>query len=196
MPLEDAQRWNERYLEESRYKSFTKPRPFLVQNLARLPKKGLALDVAMGLGGNAELLLQHGLDVIGVDISNVALRQAKQRLPNLMAVRADLTRFFIPPHTFDVILNFFYLQRDLWPAYLAGLNPGGWLVIETLTRDMRDRLTDIDPKYLLAPGELRKAFPTLETQRYFEGWTESDSGHPRAVACLLARKPYGNRHAS
>jgi tellurite methyltransferase len=191
MPMQDAQRWNERYLEESRYKSFTRPRPFLKQNLARLPKKGLALDVAMGLGGNAQLLMAHGLDVIGVDISDVALKQAKLRLPNLMAVRADLTRFYIPPLTFDVILNFFYLQRDLWPDYLAALNPGGWLVFETLTQDMRLRQPEIEPEFLLAPGELRKAFSTLEIESYFEGWTESDSGHPRAVACLLARKPSG-----
>ena len=190
MPMEDAHRWNERYSEESRFKSFTRPRPFLVRNLARLPKTGLALDVAMGLGGNAELLLARGLDVIGVDISDVALRQAKLRLPELMAVRVDLTRFYIPPLTFDVILNFFYLQRDLWPDYMAGLNPGGWLVFETLTQDMRTHQPDIEPEFLLAPGELHKAFSTLEIQSYFEGWTESDSGHPRAVACLLARKPF------
>ena len=56
MPIEDAQRWNNRYQQETRYNRFSQPRPFLRQHLWRLPASGLALDAAMGLGGNAGLL--------------------------------------------------------------------------------------------------------------------------------------------
>lgn len=189
MPLEDARRWNERYSENDRFTKFIEPRPFLIEQARRLPTQGLALDAAMGLGGNASLLLERGLRVIGVDISDVAVQQAKARLPQLMAVQADLTQFHLPADTFDVILNFYYLQRDLWPQYTRALRPGGWLVLETLTQEMRTRLPDTDPNFLLAPGELKRAFDQLEIIVYREGWSKGDNGHTRAVASLLARKP-------
>ena len=189
MPREDAERWDTRYEKEARYSSFEWPRPFLVRHMKKLPQQGLALDVAMGLGGNAQLLLSHGLRVIGVDISGIAVRRARARLPELMAVQADLTRFHLPDDHFDVILNFYYLQRELWEAFIRSLRPGGWLVFETLTEEMRSIQPSIDPRYLLLPGELRQAFEELEIHEYQEGWTESHSGHPRSVASLLARKP-------
>lgn len=192
MPVEDAERWDQRYREDDRYASFTRPRPFLIENAQYLPPGGLALDVAMGLGGNASFLLSRGLRVIGVDISSVAVRSARERLPGLFAVQADLTEFHFPAFAFDVILNFYYLQRDLWPLYERSLRTGGVLILETLAQEMRRIQPDIDPSYLLSPGELRTAFPGLETLVYREGWTESESGHPRAVASLVARKPVTN----
>lgn len=189
MPIADAERWNERYLQNSRYESFEKPRPFLEEQRKYLPDHGLAIDMAMGLGGNAGFLLAHGMRVIGVDISEVAVRRAKDRLPALSAVQADLSRFHLPPQAFDVILNFYYLQRDLWPVYMQALRPGGLLVFETLLQAMLERQPQIDPSFLLSPGELKRGFAGLEILVYREGWTESESGHPRAVASLLARKP-------
>ena len=150
MPIQDAHRWNERYRENKHFSTFNSPRAFLIEHADLLPKQGLALDAAMGLGGNAGFLLERGLKVIGVDISEVAVRQAKARLPELMAVEADLTQFYLPDNTFDVIINFFYLQRDLWPQYVRALRPGGWLVLETLTHPRRrggQHLLDPDGRF-------------------------------------------------
>ena len=188
MPIDDSIRWNARYLSEERYATFTQPRPFLVENARYLPSYGRALDIAMGLGGNAGYLIEHGLSVIGVDISSIAVYQAKARLPTLMAVIADLTSFFLAPQSFDVILNFYYLQRDLWPQYQRSLRPGGVLFIESLTQEMRRLQPDIDPAYLLAPGELRRAFADWEILVYREGLEESRGGRPHPVASLVARK--------
>jgi len=187
MPHPDAQRWDTRYLQETRYASFTAARPFLVEHASHLPHSGLALDVAMGLGGNAAFLLERGMEVIGVDISWVALHQAKTRLPSLQAVLADLRNFYLPERAFDLILNFYYLQRDLWPRYHRLLRPGGLLVFETLTRAMLSIQPDLEPDYLLNPGELRQAFSGWQILAYREGWFGQDTAHPRAVASLLAR---------
>lgn len=188
MPAADATRWNQRYSSEER-SSFERPRPFLVANANLLPVSGLALDAAMGLGGNAGFLLERGLKVVGVDIAEIAVRIAKMQNPRLMAVIADLTAFALPPEKFDVIVNFYYLQRNLLPAYIYALKPGGILVLETLTREMAALRPDIAPKYLLDPGELRAAFTgKLEILVYREGWVNRRGRHPRAVASLVGRK--------
>lgn len=187
MPAGDAARWNARY-QQAKYTTSEGPRSFLVRHADLLPQEGLAIDVAMGLGGNAGFLIQRGLKVIGVDISDTAVRRARQLHPGLMAVIADLTHFSLPAAAFDVILNFYYLQRDLWPAYHRALRPGGLLVFQTLTQEMRQSQPDVDPAYLLAPGELRRAFDDMEILFYEEGWEASRSGSPRAVASLIARQ--------
>lgn len=189
MPISDAERWNARYQEDERYSKYDRPRPFLIENAGYLPEKGLVLDVAMGKGGNARFLLERGLRVVGVDISWVAVRHAKDRNPDLMAILTDLPHLSLPPNSFDVILNFYYLQRDLWPQYRRALRPGGILFLETLTRAMKSVNPEIDPVYLLEPGELREAFHDWHIHIYREGWVGEETNHPRAVASLVASKP-------
>ncbi len=189
MPIEDARRWDQRYAQDERFRTFTQPRPFLVEQAGFLPERGLALDVAMGLGGNAGFLLERGLQVVGLDISGVALQRAKQRLPGLMAVQADMTCYSFPSRTFDVILSFYYLERKLWADYCRWLNPGGILILETLTQDMLAIQPDLDPAYLLKPGELSMAFTDLEILVYREGQQVSRGGRTSVVASLVARKP-------
>lgn len=187
MSQEDARRWNNRYQSDMR-DSFEQPRHFLVEQAHLLPTNGLALDVAMGLGGNAGFLLQRGLRVIGIDISVVAIRKAAAQLPTLIPVVADLTNFYFPNEYFDVIINFLFLERDLWTIYPRALRPGGILVFETLCNEMLSIHPEIDPSYLLATGELAHAFPTLRTLVYQEGWQASSTKHPRAVASLVAQR--------
>jgi 2-polyprenyl-3-methyl-5-hydroxy-6-metoxy-1,4-benzoquinol methylase len=193
MPTEDASRWNKRYQEENR-NSFERPRRLLIDYANLLPKQGLALDIAMGLGGNANFLLQHGLHVIGVDISHIAIHKAKTTLPDLMAVIADLEHFYIPSNTFDVIISFLYLQKDIWLPMVQGLKPNGILFIETLTENMHAIHPEIETRFLLKPGELREAFTQsvladlMEILAYQENWQETTTSHPRAVASLVARR--------
>lgn len=188
MTIEDAARWNQRYDSQPRG-WFSNPRSFLVEHLHLLPQRGLALDLAMGVGQNAALLIEHGLDVIGVDISTSAVRQAKTREPRIMAVVADLERFRFPSARFDVILNFYYLQRRSFTEFAQLLKPGGWLVFETLTLPMRDIKPEIAPEHLLGEGELIQAFERWEIVRYSEGWVTSDHGNQKAIASLIARRP-------
>ena len=168
--------------------------PFLVDHANLLPATGMALDIAMGLGGNAGFLLQHGMHVVGVDISRVAVSRAKKKLPSLMGVIADLDHFVILPNKFDVILNFLYLQRDLWLPAVHGLRQGGLLFIECLTEEMLTVRPEINPRYLLKPAELQNSFidgpagRELEILYYFEGWSSSDCAHRKAVASLIARR--------
>ena len=84
MPISDADRWNLRYLDDPKA-TFEHPRELLISHSSLIPKSGLALDLAMGLGGNAKFLQSHGQRVVGVDVSSVAVIRAKNSAPGLMA---------------------------------------------------------------------------------------------------------------
>lgn len=188
MPTADALRWNARYAGPGRY-SRAGSHPLLRRAAPRLPPAGLALEAAMGLGGNAGWLLERGWRVVGLDIAEVAVRRAKARWPALAAAVVDLTQLTLPPDHFDLILNFYYLDRALWPVYRQALKPGGLLLCETMTRAMLAERPDLPPEYLLAPGELRAAFADWDILMEYEGWLAGRSGHRKAVAQLVARRP-------
>ena len=193
MPVDDAARWNLHYQADPR-NTYELPRSLLLDHADLLPRHGLALDIAMGLGENASFLIQRGLKVVGVDISRVAVSKAKNKLPTLMAVIADMEQFSIPPNTFDVIINFLYLQRDLWLPITRGLKKGGVLFIECLTEDMLSIHPEINPTYLLKPTELQLNFINSEVSKDMEilfsteGWYSTSTSHMRATASLIARR--------
>ncbi len=190
MAAEDAVRWNSRYAGAPPG-WYDAPRSFLLENLNRLPASGMALDLAMGVGQNAAVLVERGLTVVGIDISATAVLQAHRRTPRLLAVIADLQQGFLPAARFDVILNFYYLQRSLFTRLPDILNPGGLVLVETLTRDILAVKPDIEPAFLLEAGELRNLFAGWDILLYREGWVASDHGNRKAVASLCARLPAG-----
>lgn len=164
------------------------PAEFLAKNVELLPK-GRALDIATGEGRNAVYLAKKGFLAEGVDISVVGLRKAKKLAAEngvqIQTVNADLNAYKIKPDNYTVILNFYYLQRSLFPQIKAGLKKGGVLVFETYTKEQLKNPGGAtwEKEYLLEPGELKKAFADLEILHY----SESNDGK-QAIASLLARK--------
>jgi SAM-dependent methyltransferase len=189
MPSEDALRWNARYEQEEHNGWKSEPRDWLISHLDDLPSSGLALDVAMGLGENARVLLERGWHVVGVDISSRAVVAAKRKLPRLQAVVADLTELRFPSATFDLILNFYYLDRDLLRDYARILKPGGRLLVESLMQGMQQVKPQIQARFLLEPGELERLYADWEILDRREGWFNSANGHSKAISAILARKP-------
>jgi tellurite methyltransferase len=188
MPRQDAERWNKRYAKAIS-RDYQTPRSFLVDHLHMLPNAGVALDIAMGAGKNVQPLLEKGIDVIGVDLSSAAVFQARSHFPMIKAVIADLTQFSFPSNHFDLILNFYYLQRQLWPEFRRMLKPGGLLFFETLTEQMLLTKPDINVEFLLKEGELALAFQDWDILVYQEGWFTGDRGNQKCVASMIARLP-------
>jgi len=176
----DLERWNTRY--QSQPPGPAGPQPWLVAHQPLLPPTGLALDLAMGLGGSAGWLLERGWRAAGADISEVAVRRAKARWPALLAFVADLERIVLPAHAFDLLLDFYYLDRALWPVFRRALRPGGLLIMETFVALPGRAEPGINPAYVLQPGELRAAFADWQVLDYREGEREG-----RAVAGIVAR---------
>jgi tellurite methyltransferase len=180
--------WNERYRVET-YIYRKEPADFLKEHVDILPK-GRALDIAMGEGRNAVFLAKNGFEVDGCDISEVAISKAQQlaRENNVVinTFTADLETYKLPEDAYDVILCFYYLQRDLVPQIKSALKPGGMVVFETYTTENLEREFE-GPKnedYLLKPNELLKYFIDLKIVYY----RELVLNNKKAVASIIARK--------
>ncbi len=190
---EDSERfWDERYRREEAVPE-RGPAAFLVEYRRLLPPQGSALDVAMGTGRNALYLASLGYEVTGIDVSGVAVARCREEAVRLglrvEAVQADLESYELPQEAYDVVIDFYYLQRDLAPQLEAALRPGGVLVFESFTTEQRRfGWGPQREEHLLRPGELRSLFPGLEVLAYDEGLVESERG-TKAVAGLVARKP-------
>jgi tellurite methyltransferase len=188
MIQDTVEKWNERYRNDLSRKE-VKPREILTRNIHLIPQDALVLDVAMGAGGNGAFLQKLGRRVIGIDISDVAVRLCKLHSPEMMAVIGDMSSFSFPANTFDVILNFYFLQRELINRYARCLKPGGLVFMETLTRGMLAIKPDLTPDNLLEEGELLALFKGWNVIEYGEGVFPSSTGSQKAIARIVARNP-------
>ena len=186
MSEQDREHWNARYAEDE---GPLAPSPFLLALDQVLPSRGRALDVAGGTGRHALWLARRGLDVTLADVSDVALfraeRSARAARLSLETMRIDLEASPLPPRTWDVIVNFYFLHRPLLAALPGALAPGGFLVVAHPTRSNLARHARPGPDHLLEDGELPTLVTDLEIVSYEEGWFESD----RHEARLVARRP-------
>jgi len=185
----DRIKWNKRFESMDSYLG-ERPSPFLAQEIemikAQVPGK-IALDIACGEGRNSLFLAQNGFRVLGLDISDVGLAKAQNRA-QAMGLDVDFRRVdldgYIIEGTFDLILNFNFLLRELIPIEVAALNPGGLLLLDTIMAS-EELLQSHDPGYLLQPGELQRIFETFEGEILF---SEERVGGEMPTAGILFKK--------
>lgn len=184
-------KWDARYREANR---IPPPALVLTENLHLLPSAGQALDLACGLGENALLLAERGLDVSAWDCSPVAIerlrRAASERGLGLTAEVRDIQAQPPERETFDLILVAHFLDRALAPAIAAGLRPGGLLFYQTFTREGVSERGPTNPEHRLGPNELLHLYPGLMIRSYREEGRLGDlSRGVRDLAMLIAQRP-------
>jgi 2-polyprenyl-3-methyl-5-hydroxy-6-metoxy-1,4-benzoquinol methylase len=181
--------WDERY-QNTWEGEVREPASFLKENISKLPK-GKALDLAMGVGQNAIFLAENGYEVVGIDSSQVAVEKAKayteEKGVSIKTIKADLSTYTLPEKEYDVILNFYFLERGLIPKIKKALKRGGIVVFETYTMEHQKFDKPFNPNYLLQENELLLSFIDFKVIFYQEGVVESD-GKKKAIASLLAEK--------
>lgn len=194
--------WDERY-HRGEYTT-REPSPLLIKAINEL-KPGRALDLACGVGRHAMYLAQHGWHVTAVDSSRVGVEILRQRarsariptcgahaccLDQIDAHVADLEQheFLIEPATYDLICDFYYLQRDLFPAIRAGVKPGGAVVAAIHLNDGNPEAKPHNPAFLLEPGELQALFSDWEIT-YYQECPSDEGGHHHDTAYLIAHRP-------
>ncbi|WP_420631933.1 class I SAM-dependent methyltransferase [Candidatus Leptofilum sp.] len=185
----DAVRWNGRYQNNGHYRQQGSASQLLPDFAHLLPKSGVVLDAAAGVGVNALYLAQRGFSVIALDISEVGLQLLRQKANALkVAVETavfDLTKPTFPANCVDAILNFRFLERAAFPAYRQALRPGGLLFFETFVHTGAGST----PSYFLESGELHRVFADFKIIHSVETAVRGHrSGNMRPIAQLIARK--------
>lgn len=185
----DRTKWNARFESQDSYLG-ERPSPFLAAEIERI--KSLvpgpdALDIACGEGRNSVFLARHGFKVVGVDISDSGLAKGRARAQAL-GVEVDFRRIDLDngmvEGMYDLVLNFNFLLRELIPAEVASLKPGGVLLFDTIMAS-ETLLQTHNPAYLLQPGELNRLFAPFDGEILF---SEESSCGDVPTARLLFRK--------
>jgi SAM-dependent methyltransferase len=184
--------WNRRFSEGTHPPA--EPDPFLIEAHERyvapaFPNGGRVLDIAGGLGRHALFYARKGWQATLIDISEVAAQSVteitEQEKLSLTIYTADLDEFRWREWSgqFDLVLVFFYLQRQLFPALMNLLRSGGLLIYKThLRSETNSNSAPSNPLHVLEPGELQRAFAEMQILHHREQLSK------RSTAELVARK--------
>lgn len=163
----------------------------LLVEAVRDRKPGAALDLGMGEGRNAIYLAQQGWQVTGVDLSDVAVAQAREHAAKLgvkiNTVIDGLDHYDFGETQWDLIVLFYMhvWYTDARPRssqrIRAALKPGGLLAIEGFAGT---------ETYQFHPNELLRDFADLTILRYEDVHSEADwaPGKRSHIIRLVAEK--------
>lgn len=182
-----ARLWQPAHVVELFVEQFAKP---FRSPSANAPSIGL--DFACGCGREAVYLAMAGWQMTGIDYLPMALekssRLAKQHQVSLAVenqdLEADLSQLQARQPV-DLICIARYLHRPMLPLLADLLNPGGFLLYQTFMQGCEKIGRPRNPKFLLAPDELRSTFSDLDV--LVDTVHLLDDGRPTNV--FIARKP-------
>ena len=184
-------KWNRVYSENQ---VIGLPAAVLTENDSILPVKGMALDLACGLGSNSLFLEARGLEVHAWDISKVAVSSLTERVDslqlNIQTRVVNITAAALPVESYDLVITSHYLDRSLPPAILNATLPGGLICYQTFTAEKQANIGPSNPEYLLQPNELQSFVPDCEVLAFKDESQNTNKDHPLAGrAFIIARKP-------
>jgi len=205
---DEREHWNRKYREKP--ESWLVPDPFLLGAFSEyilplFPRGGSALDLAGGAGRHAIWLAKQGWEVTLIDISETGVEQARQNAGTLAShihvVVDDLTHFKaaqthfdgyketgcketgLKEASFNVVMAFFYLRREIFNEVVAAVRPGGLLVYKTyLKAQAKLPRGPKNSEHMLDPGELLQLAAGLKVLHSREEVAE------KATAELVARR--------
>jgi SAM-dependent methyltransferase len=157
------------------------------QFLARMVEgrtPGAALDVGMGRGRNSLFLAGQGWQVTGVDIADEGLRlaaeDARSRGLTINAVHQDFSSFDVGGARWDLIAGIYMgdLMVSQAARLMAGLKPGGLLVIENFARDVNQPARVGGGPLGYEVNQLLTLYSELRIRQYEDTVAQADWGRP------------------
>jgi 2-polyprenyl-3-methyl-5-hydroxy-6-metoxy-1,4-benzoquinol methylase len=196
--------WDQRFSAPD-YIFGTEPNVFLTSRAGLFRSGQRVLDIACGEGRNSVWLARQGCDVLGIDISPLALKKA-QRLAENQKVRVqfrqtDVRDWEWSPVAFDAVVCIFIQfaapaeRHRLFEGFKATLKPGGVLVLQGYTPKQVEYRTGGPPDaaHMYTREMLEQAFAELEILhlREHEDTLAEGTKHVgrSALIDLVARKP-------
>jgi len=185
------QKWDNAYSQSSNQQ--VQASDVLLENQHLLPTTGVAIDLACGLGGNAMLLAQAGLQTHAWDISPVAVSKCNEQAARLQVTVQTKVRDIEqhPPesNSFDVVVLSHFLHRPTFAHLIDSLKPGGCLFYQTFVEDKDPNIGPSNKDYLLQSNELIIRCQGMQILVYRE---ERNQGNQqlgwRHQAMIVARK--------
>jgi SAM-dependent methyltransferase len=183
--VQDRERWDRKYAERDPDLAGVVQPPALFADFADLfPISGTALDIACGRGSASVWLAERGLQILGIDISPVAIDQARDLASRSTAGKRcqfeviDLDAGLPAGLPVDVVLCLRFRDGRLDQPIIDRLAPCGLLAVSALSE-----VGGAAGAFRAKPGELLAAFAGLDVIA---------SGESDGLAWLLARKPSGS----
>lgn len=185
----DREFWNKKFNDPKA--AFNREPSRLLVEAVRGRKPGKAIDLGMGEGRNAIFLAKNGWQTTGVDLSDVAVEQAKKRAAEagvkLDAVIDGLDHYDLGHDRWDLIALFYVhawyhgAKPHSVERLRAALKPGGLLVIEGFAGK---------EEYMFQPNELLHDFEGLKILRYedVEGEADWNPGVKSHIVRFLGEK--------
>src|SRR5262249_38448505 len=196
----DESFWNKRY-DNAGYLYGTEPNSFLAEHCGLLG--GPVLSLSEGEGRNAVFLASRGLEVVGVDISAIALEKAKRLAKScgveIKTVEADLGTFEPEENHYGSVISISAhlpstIRHKLYPLIERSLKRDGIIILEAFSEEQLSRNTGgpKDADMLMTVEKLQREFPNLEPVllREVEREVSEGEGHTgmASVVQFIARK--------
>ncbi|MGB5169620.1 MAG: class I SAM-dependent methyltransferase [Acidimicrobiia bacterium] len=189
--------WNDRY-RESETVFGDEPNQFLVEIATKLDR-GTALDLGCGQGRNALWLAERGFAVTGLDLSPVAIEQARARAAQLgldaTFESVDLLTWEPDGQEWDlVVLAYIHLpeqmRRAVHAAAQRAVAPGGSIVVIAHHLDNLGGGTGGPqrPDWLFTEEQLADDFSGLDIVRNEQVVRTTDHGDALDVVCVAVKK--------
>jgi len=183
------EKWDTHY-QEAPYEQAAK---VLYDNQHLLPQQGTALDLACGMGSNALLLAEAGLDTSAWEISPIGVTrlndESKKRGLRIHTEVRDCIAHPPEPDQFDVIVVTRFLKREIFPNLINALKPKGLMFYQTFTQTKTDECGPDDPIFRLADNELRQLIKPLRLIVYREEGNLGDcnKGYRNFAMCVAQK---------
>ncbi len=160
----------------------------------RILESGMnVLDVACGGGRHAVSAAELGCYVTAVDRDPERFKKAQEYADSqnltIEWLSEDLETYVPPASGFDVVMVFYYLDRQRMPTFLEAARPGGYLIYETFLVSQLERgWGPTSRDHLLQPWELPRLIEPFEAVQYREV-VDMAGDRPAALASMLAQRP-------
>jgi SAM-dependent methyltransferase len=181
---EARQHWDKRYADDGPAPvGSAPPLPIFALFEGLFPSLGTALEVACGSGRGAVWLAGRGMDVLGIDVSPVAIQLARESA-RLSGVGErccfhvhDLDHGLPDGEQMDLVVCYLFREAGIDQAMIDRLKPGGMLAVACLSE-----VGHGPGRFRAKAGELTEAFAGLDVQ---------EAGEADGSAWLIGRKALG-----
>ena len=158
------------------------PSPWVTRWSHLVPAGATVLDVACGYGRHLRWFAGRGHPVTGVD-RDPAVVAGLEQVGEIVLADIENGPWPLAGRRFDAVVVTNYLWRELCGQIQDSVAPGGVLLHETFAQGNETVGRPLRPEFLLAPGELLRAYPELRVVAYEDGFLD---GPPRFVQRVAA----------